>query len=197
MASGDNKEKTWEDVAASKKAAREALIPDAWRLPKETLANLPKNVLDVPRQSGILTERELEITETTAPRLVEALVARKYTSVEVTTAFAKRAIIAQQLTNCLTEIFIDEGLAQAKAIDEEYAKTGKPKGPLHGLPISLKDCINIPGYDTTIGIVSFANKPKTEADASELARILREAGAVFYVKTNVPTGTCTPCLLPR
>ncbi|TXT04862.1 hypothetical protein VHUM_03945 [Vanrija humicola] len=180
--------KTWEDVAAGKQAAREALIPDEWRLPKETLANLPKNVLDIPRTSGLLTARELEITETTAPRLVEKLIARTYTSLEVTTAFAKRAIIAHQLTNCLTEIFIEEGLAAAKAIDDEYAQTGKPKGPLHGLPISLKDCINLPGYDSTIGIVSFANKPKTEEDASELARILREAGAVFYVKTNVPTG---------
>ncbi|KAL1405329.1 hypothetical protein Q8F55_008958 [Vanrija albida] len=183
-----NDNKTWEDVAAAKQAARDALIPDAWRLPKETLDNLPKNVLDVPRKSGILTERELEITETTAPRLVEALIARKYTSVEVTTAFSKRAAIAHQLTNCLTEIFFEKGLAAAKAIDDEYAQTGKPKGPLHGLPISIKDCLNVPGYDSTIGIVKFANKPKTEDEEAQLVKILRNAGAVLYVKTNVPTG---------
>lgn len=41
-------------------------------------------------------------------------------------------------TNCLTETLFDEALERAKYCDEYLAKEGKPLGPLHGLPISLK-----------------------------------------------------------
>lgn len=58
-------------------------------------------------------------------------------------------------------------------------------GRLHGLPISLKDNFNLVGLDSTVGFVSHIGNP-AEYD-STLADILREAGAVFYVKTNVPT----------
>lgn len=174
--------KTWETVRDAKQAERDARIPSAWRL-KE----LPKgtNVMDVPRTCGILTPREIEITETCAVDLVKAMVDKKYTAEEVTTAFCKRAAIAQQLTNCLTEIFFDEGIAQARAIDEEYAKTGQPRGILHGLPISLKDNIAITGYDSSTGFVNECGKPATE-DADNVVS-LRRAGAVFFCKTNVPT----------
>lgn len=41
-------------------------------------------------------------------------------------------------THCLTEAFFDRALERAKHLDEILEKTGKPLGPLHGLPISLK-----------------------------------------------------------
>lgn len=174
--------KTWETVRDAKQAEREKRIPAEWRL-KE----LPKgtNVMDVPRTCGILSDREIEITESCAKDLVQAMVDKKYTSEEVTTAFCKRAAIAQQLTNCLTEIFFDEGIAAARHIDEEYARTGKPRGMLHGLPISLKDNIGYIGYDSSVGFVNQCGNPATE-DADSVVS-LRRAGAVFYCKTNVPT----------
>jgi len=58
-------------------------------------------------------------------------------------------------------------------------------GPLHGLPVSLKDNINLEGLDATVGFASHINDPAPH-DAT-LATLLAEAGAVFYVKTNVPT----------
>lgn len=176
------KTQTWEDISKAKIDAREAKIPAAWRIPA------PKglNVMDLPRTSGLLSERELEITETPAVELVDAMVARKYSAEEVATAFSKRAAIAHQATNCLTEIFFEEGIAQAKALDDEYKRTGKPKGIMHGLPISLKDSIGIPGFDATVGFISHCNQPMTE-DAV-LVAALRAAGAVFFCKTNVPTG---------
>ena len=58
-------------------------------------------------------------------------------------------------------------------------------GPLHGLPISLKDNFNLKGLDATVGFASHVDDP-AKAD-STLASLLEEAGAVFYVKTNVPT----------
>ena len=46
-------------------------------------------------------------------------------------------------TNCGHEFFPDEALSQAKYLDDYFQKYGKPIGPLHGLPISLKDQLRI------------------------------------------------------
>lgn len=73
----------------------------------------------------------------------------------------------------------------AQACDEHLARTGKPIGPLHGLPVSLKDNFNLKGLDATVGFVSHVGDPAPYD--STLATMLEEAGAVFYVKTNVPT----------
>lgn len=70
-------------------------------------------------------------------------------------------------------------------MDAHIEKTGKPIGPLHGLPVSLKDNFNLKGLDATIGFVCFVGDPAD--DDACLAKMLQEAGAVFYVKTNVPT----------
>lgn len=64
-------------------------------------------------------------------------------------------------------------------------QTGTPVGPLHGLPISLKDNFNLQGLDATVGFVSHVGDA-AKAD-STLAQLLENAGAVFYVKTNTPT----------
>lgn len=66
------------------------------------------------------------------------MINRKATSVEVVTAFCKRAAISQQCVNCLTEIFFEEAIARARECDGYLEKNGRPMGPLHGLPISLK-----------------------------------------------------------
>lgn len=68
----------------------------------------------------------------------------------------------------------------------EYAASGIAKGPLHGLPVSLKDCFQVEGTDAAIGYTSFANKPTSEGDESEITRIMRESGAILFCKTNVP-----------
>lgn len=59
-------------------------------------------------------------------------------------------------------------------------------GPLHGLPISLKDCFITPPHPASIGMACFANLPTEPQQETVLVSILRKLGAVFYVKTNVP-----------
>lgn len=172
---------TWEDIAAAKQAARAAAIPMEWTIKAPDTAN----VMAIPATCGILTPAEVKITETPAGALVKSLLARELSSEAVVTAFCKRAAIAQQLTNCLTEIWFDAAIAEARSIDDEYARTGTPRGPLHGLPVSLKDNVNVKGFDATIGFISCCGQPAA-ADAV-LATAFRDAGAVLFCKTNVPT----------
>jgi amidase len=86
-------------------------------------------------------------------------------------------------TNCLTEIFFDAALSTAKSIDETFASTSQPIGPLHGLPISLKDNFYVEGVDTTVGFVGWSNDPASGKMESEMTKIMRETGAVLFCKT--------------
>lgn len=79
----------------------------------------------------------------------------------------------------------DDAIKRAKELDAEFTKTGKVTGPLHGLPVSLKDNFNVVGYPSSLGFCSWAVEPM-KAD-STIVRTLKELGAVVYVKTNVPT----------
>ncbi|KAL4954404.1 amidase signature domain-containing protein [Aspergillus filifer] len=180
----------WQAIATKKREEVAAKIPAEWRLPakytKDVSETSTASVLHVPRECGLLSPTELEITENyDAAALVEAIAAAKYTAEEVAVAFCKRAGIAQQLSACLTEIFFDEAIAHAKELDEYFQKTGKTKGPFHGLPISVKDSFNVKGYDTTVGFVSFIGRSSATANAP-LVDILLDLGAVLYVKTNIP-----------
>lgn len=47
----------------------------------------------------------------------------------------------------------DNAIKRARQLDEHFAATGKVLGPLHGLPISLKVCFNVPGYPTSLGFL--------------------------------------------
>ncbi|KAK4556734.1 hypothetical protein LTR86_006305 [Recurvomyces mirabilis] len=178
---------SWQDIAARKQQERAGRIPKAWRLSSSLLkeAESRTDVRDLPRKSGLLTQGELRITEDyDATALVGELATGRLSSVDVVTAFSKRAAIAQQLVNCLTETFFDDALARAKVLDEHLKKTGKPIGPLHGLPISLKDTFKVKGYDASIGTGVFCFKPATENSA--LVDLLLQLGAVVYCKTNIP-----------
>ena len=85
----------WKRTAADKVAARDALIPVEWKVPKTDSLN----VIDFPRTCGLLNRSELEITETDAVSLVKMMLNGSLKSREVTEAFCKRAAIAQQLVS--------------------------------------------------------------------------------------------------
>ncbi|KAG6888252.1 hypothetical protein C0995_009453 [Termitomyces sp. Mi166 len=175
--------KNWEHLVALKKSRQQASIPKEW-----ILTNFPSpnelNVLTFPETCGLLTPQEVEITNTRIDVLLKKLANGKWSSAAVTKAFGKRAIIAHQLTNCLTEIFIESALARAAELDAYLKATGKTIGPLHGLPISLKDQVSIKGIESTMGYASWVGH-YAERNAV-LADVLVALGAVLYVKTNVP-----------
>lgn len=99
----------------------------------------------------------------------------------------------QEQTNCLHEIFFDAALAESDRQDEYYALHKKPIGPLHGLPVSLKDQFHIRGVETTMGYVGWIGTFEGRKDTgkelkyeSEMVRELRSLGAILYCKTAVP-----------
>ncbi|KKZ60694.1 hypothetical protein EMCG_04621 [[Emmonsia] crescens] len=179
-------ELTWEAVGAAKREELLSSIPSEWIIPGGIFP--PESQTDVtsfPEKSGWFTPSELEITGSTASEILEKTTTGAWSAEAVTRAFCKRAAAAHQLTNCLSETLFPQALNDAKALDAHLAATGKPIGPLHGLPISLKDNFNIIGKDSTIGFTGWVNDPATYN--SIMTDLLREAGAVLYVKTNVPT----------
>ena len=96
-------------------------------------------------------------------------------------------------TSCLHETFFGAAIEEAKALDHYYAKHKCPSGPLHGLPVSLKDQFHVRGVETTMGYVGWigtfqgaTGTGKEKTYESEMVQELRSLGAVLYVKTSVP-----------
>ncbi|TPX26534.1 hypothetical protein DIZ76_011996 [Coccidioides immitis] len=176
----------WENISAAKREALLSSIPPEWIIPANIIPPEPQNdVTTFPENSGWFTSEELKITNTPAHEILDKTTSGVWTAEAVTRAFCKRAAAAHQLTNCLSETLFPEAIDTAKALDAHLASTGKPIGPLHGLPISLKDNFNVIGKDSTLGFSAWVNDPATYN--SVLTNLLRDAGAVLYVKTNVPT----------
>ncbi|KAJ5887325.1 hypothetical protein N7504_011372, partial [Penicillium tannophilum] len=175
----------WKPLVLAKRAAQQALIPTEWLLPESILSNPPLSSLDAIQSSGILSSDELAWTDKTDIQdLVSAIKSRHVTSLQLTTAFCKRAAIAQQLTKCLTEICFERALKRARELDEHLARTGEIVGPLHGIPVSIKDRFEIEGLDTTVGWIGLIGKPAKSS--SEIVQLLESMGAIMYVKTNIP-----------
>ncbi|PLB50669.1 amidase [Aspergillus steynii IBT 23096] len=174
---------SYKDLAAQKRRDQLSLIPDEWRLDPITSIESTPNALPYLRR--MLTPTELSLTEETDINiLLQKLHTRQLSSLELTKAFAKRAALAHQLTTCCTEIFFNEAFDTATQLDQHLATTGRLVGPLHGLPVSIKDLFSVEGVDTSIGWVGLTNKP-AHADKT-VATTLRRLGAVLYVKTNLP-----------
>ncbi|TID21004.1 hypothetical protein E6O75_ATG05769 [Venturia nashicola] len=106
----------------------------------------------------------------------------------ITKALLLRSGIAAKLTNCVTEILPSRALERAQALDKHITlNPGKPIGPLHGLPISIKGSIAIKGLHMHTGWVSWWDKDPPEEDAL-IVEILENAGAVIHARTTVPQG---------
>ncbi|KAL2367015.1 hypothetical protein RJZ56_000102 [Blastomyces dermatitidis] len=179
-------ELTWEAVGAAKREELLSSIPAEWIISADIFPPATQtDVTSFPKTSGWFTASELEITGSTAAEILAKTTTGAWSAEAVTRAFCKRAAAAHQLTNCLSETLFPEALKDAKALDAHLAATGKPVGPLHGLPVSLKDNFNVIGKDSTLGFTGWVNDPATYN--SIMTDLLREQGAVLYVKTNVPT----------
>ena len=104
------------------------------------------------------------------------------TAVQLTEACLARIAIYDSKLGAFITVMRTEALVQARSRDAEL-KAGQWRGPLHGIPIALKDNIDTAGVRTTAGSAVFGNRIPTE-DATVVAR-LAAAGAVIIGKNNL------------
>ncbi|KAF7926066.1 uncharacterized protein EAE97_010366 [Botrytis byssoidea] len=178
---------TWQAIATRRQQEIFSSIPSEWILPADLLKS--KRPLDLMKTCGLLNEREIKIVYSTAVDLLEKMRTREYTAVEVTTAFCKASAVAHQATNCLAWTMYPNALSHAAKLDAHMTQTGSPIGPLHGLPVSVKEHIYLIDTPSTSGFVGWADNFCTSPSQEGMCiQVLRNSGAVFHVKTTNPQG---------
>jgi aspartyl-tRNA(Asn)/glutamyl-tRNA(Gln) amidotransferase subunit A len=123
-----------------------------------------------------------ELTQLTLAEAGAKIRSGSVTSTQLTEACLARISVYQPKLNAFVTVMTQIALAQAKALDAEQ-KAGKFRGPLHGIPVALKDNIDTSGTRTTAASGVFEDRIPTE-DAPVTAR-LKAAGAVIIGKTNL------------
>ncbi len=120
---------------------------------------------------------------TPATELAAAIRARRLSAVEVTRAALDRIARAQPVLNAFITIADDQAMAQARQADAALMR-GDAVGPLHGVPVAVKDLVPTEGMRTTWGSLIIKDHVP-EADAIVVAR-LKQAGAIIVGKTSTP-----------
>jgi aspartyl-tRNA(Asn)/glutamyl-tRNA(Gln) amidotransferase subunit A len=118
----------------------------------------------------------------TAAEAVQQIRAGTLSSVALVTACLQRIEQLNPKLDAIITVARDQALATAAACDDE-ARQGRYRGPLHGVPILLKDNIDTQGIRTTAASLVYENRVP-DADA-EVARRLAAAGAIMLGKTNM------------
>lgn len=93
----------WQDVAKRRGKEIKSGIPQEYLLPETSFT---QNCINLPEKSGLLSRRELELTNLTATELLKLIHDETYSAVEVTTAFCKRAAIAHQAVSQSTNLVV-------------------------------------------------------------------------------------------
>ena len=120
----------------------------------------------------------------TARRLAAAMRSRDLSAREVMTWHLERIEAVNPRVNAIVSLRPEAALAEAAVADERAAGGGERLGPLHGLPIAIKDLQDTAGIRTTYGSAAFADHVPA-VDGLVVAR-LRAAGAIVVGKTNTP-----------
>src|SRR5574341_277957 len=121
------------------------------------------------------------VVEATIPEMQAAMKEGRVTSREIVRQYLTRIALYEDKLNAVITVN-PKALAEAEALDRERA-AGKARGPLHGIPIALKDNIHTTDMPTTGGALAFDGLiPPYEAT---LTRNLRDAGAIIIAKTGM------------
>ncbi|KAI1111067.1 amidase [Nemania sp. NC0429] len=138
-----------------------------------------QRIKSLSRYRGPFTPQDRKIVDRPIEQLVEDVHKGVLEPSALLDTYGKVALKAHEKTNCVTEVMISEA--------EGWIRDGSInfQGPLAGIPVSLKDTINVGGFDSTVGFSSFVGN--TYAEDGPTVRLLKDAGAVPYVKTNLPT----------
>ena len=128
--------------------------------------------------TGPLTSQQRSILNAPIGSLVADVQAGTTSPVDILRTYGKTTALAQGRTNCCTELMLPEAEAWAKSDDVDL------KGPLAGIPVSLKDSIAVGGFDVSVGYSRNCFKPYQEDGI--VVKLLKRAGAIPHVKTALP-----------
>ncbi|KAK1993219.1 amidase [Colletotrichum falcatum] len=162
-----DEQRPWTEVAAVKRAARDAQVRkhESTDVASASAATLGADVVDIETLTDLLRSGQVS-----AEGLIRAYVAR--------------ACEAHRKTNCLTDPCFDEAIERARELDDFRRTHGRLMGPLHGVPVSVKDQFDIKGLASTLGYVG--NAFTRAREDAPLVHTLKQLGAVIIAKTNVP-----------
>ena len=136
-----------------------------------------------------MTDKELAFEP--AHKLLHLIADRQISPVELTRLYLDRIERLDSQLNSFVTVTRDEALAAAK-VAEDAVSRGDKLGPLHGLPIAIKDTQMTRGIRTTLGSVAYKDHIP-EHDATVVQRV-KSTGAIILGKTNAPelgiVGTC-------
>lgn len=124
-----------------------------------------------------------ELWRKSATDLAKIIREKEASSVEVVQAHLDRIKAVNDKLNAITVVLTDEALRMAVEADKAVA-AGDDLGPLHGVPVTVKENIDLTGSATTEGVPAFA-EAVPPVDAPHMAQI-RQAGAIPIGRTNMP-----------
>ena len=124
-----------------------------------------------------------ELIYVSAVTLAKGIREKKWSAVEVVDAHLRRIEEVNPRLNAVVQSTADKARVEAREADESLAK-GEVKGPLHGVPMTIKDSLDTQGVITTGGTKGRASFIPAE-DSTVVAR-LHSAGAILLGKTNTP-----------
>jgi amidase len=130
---------------------------------------------------GVQGQGRFSVVEATIPQMQAAMAKGQVTSRQLVEQYLIRIAIYEDRLNAALAVN-PQALDEADALDRERAQ-GKIRGPLHGIPVALKDNIHTTNMPTTGGALAFAGYvPPYEAT---LTRNLKAAGAIIIAKTGL------------
>ena len=123
-----------------------------------------------------------DLADLTLKQASERLRSQAISAVDLVQACLRRIQTQNPSLNALITVTAEQALTTAREMDAEHRR-GKWRGPLHGIPIALKDNIDTEGIRTTAASELF--KDRLPSEDAEVVRRLKSAGAILLGKTNL------------
>lgn len=155
------------------------------------LPSLPVGAAAQPHRAEFRTTG-IEVVEATIAELHAAIREGRLSARQLVEAYLARIEAYDRNGPALNSILLvnPEALSEADTLDDHYRRTGRFVGPLHGIPIIVKDNYDTRGLQTTAGSLSLLGSVPAE-DAFQVRR-LREAGAIILAKSNMAEFAFSP-----
>ncbi|KAG5643039.1 hypothetical protein DXG03_001651 [Asterophora parasitica] len=147
-----------------------------------------------PEYKTPLSLPEQKIHALSLSQLVSECKAGQIAPSEIMLAYGKKTLAAHAATNCITDFMFEDALRIPSVANWPHSTDPESSFSLDithdrsllGVPVSIKDTVDIAGYDTTIGFSRNVGRPA--ASSSAIVRLLKDAGALVHAKTTVPAG---------